>query len=147
MGINTLAFSIHLELLSESAKFRQYTWNLCGDFMIIGLLVVRQADFMKYYCFLCLWDSRTCVQALQAEGIESRSTFVPDVNSVKENPLIDMNKVLLPPFQVQHNIMKNFAKALDKNGATFQHLYTLFPVSVLQCSRRASPSNLSFEKC
>ena len=37
-----------------------------------------------------------------------------------------MNKVLLPPLHIKIGVMKNFVKALHKNGATFQHLSTVF---------------------
>ena len=35
-----------------------------------------------------------------------------------------MNKVLLPPLHIKLGLMKNFVKALHKNGAAFQHLCT-----------------------
>ena len=60
-------------------------------------------------------------------GGGSRSTFVPGKHSLKENPLVDMNKVLLPPLYIKLGLMKNFVKALHKNGAAFQHLSTVFP--------------------
>ena len=37
-----------------------------------------------------------------------------------------MNKVLLPPLHIKLGLMKNFVKALHKNGAAFQHLSTQF---------------------
>ena len=40
---------------------------------------------------------------------------------------MDMNKGLLPPLHIKLVLMKNFVKELDKNGATFQHLSTVFP--------------------
>ena len=64
--------------------------------------------------------------ALQAERLGSRSTFVPGEHSLKVNPQVDMNKVLLPPLHVKLGLMKNFVKALHKNGAAFQHLSTVF---------------------
>ena len=39
---------------------------------------------------------------------------------------MDMNKVLLP-LHIKLGLMKNFVKALHKNGAAFQHLSTVFP--------------------
>ena len=38
-----------------------------------------------------------------------------------------MNKVIFPPLHIKLSLMKNFMKALDKNGATIQHLSTVFP--------------------
>ena len=86
-----------------------------------------QAGFTKYSCFLCLWDSRAVSQHYKQKDWGSRSTFVPGEHSLKEKPLVDMNKVLLPPFYIKLGLMKNFVKALHKNDAAFQHLSTVLP--------------------
>ena len=70
-----------------------------------------QAGFTKYCCFLCLWDSRAVSQHFKQKDWGSRSTFVPGEHSLKENPLVDMNKVLLPPLHIKFGLMKNFGKA------------------------------------
>ncbi|KAF2369124.1 hypothetical protein FHG87_000132 [Trinorchestia longiramus] len=57
----------------------------------------------------------------------SRSTFAPGEHSVQENSLVDMNKVFFPPLQIKLGLMKNFVKAMDKNGTAVQHLLHLFP--------------------
>ena len=75
----------------------------------------------------CLWDSRAVSQHYKQKDWGSRSTFVPGEHSLKENPLVDLNKVLLPPLHTKLGLMKNFVKALHKNGAAFQHLSTVFP--------------------
>ena len=136
-GINIPAFplqTVHLkesydnmELLLEAIKYSEYQWSLCGDLKVIGLLMGMQACFTKYCCFLCLWDSRAVSQHYKQNDWGSRSTFVPGEHSLKENPLVDMNKVLLPPLHIKLGLMKNFVKALHKNGAAFQHLPTVFP--------------------
>ena len=59
---------------------------------------------------------------------------------------MDMNKVFLTPLRIKLGLMKNFVKALHKNGAAFQHLSTVFPVLVLLSSKRASLSDLRSEK-
>ena len=86
-----------------------------------------QASFTKCYCFLCLWDSRAVSQQYKKKDWGSRSSFVPGEHSLKKNPLVDMKKVLLSPLHIKFGLMKNFMKALHKNGAAFQHLSTLFP--------------------
>ena len=126
-----IAYSVHLkesydnmELLLESIKYSEYQWSLCGDLKVIGLLMGLQAGFTKYCCFLCHWDSRAVSQHYKQKDWGSRSTFVPGKQSLKENPLVDMNKVLPPPLHIKLGLMKNFMKALHKNGAAFQHLST-----------------------
>ena len=86
-----------------------------------------QAVFTKYCCFLCLCDSRAVSQHYKQKDWGSRSTFVPDEHCLKENPLVDMNKVFLPPLRIKLGLMKNFVKALYKNSAAFQQLSTVFP--------------------
>ena len=86
-----------------------------------------QVGFTQYCCFICLWDSRAVSQHYKQKDWGSRSTFVPGEHSLKENPLVDMNKVLLPPLHIKLGLMKNFVKALHKNGAAFQHLSAVFP--------------------
>ena len=131
-----IAHSVHLkesydnmELLLEAIKYSEYQWILCGEFKVIGLLMGMQAGFTKYRCFLCLWDIRSVSQHYKQKDWRrgSRSIFVPGEHSLKENPLVDMNKVLLPPLHIKLGLMKNFVKTLHKNGAAFQHLSTVFP--------------------
>ena len=59
--------------------------------------------------------------------ITSRKTGGLEALLFLANPLVDMNKVLLPPLHIKLGLMKNFVKALHKNGAAFQHLSTVFP--------------------
>ena len=60
-------------------------------------------------------------------SIRSRKTRGLEAHNLKENPLVDMNKVLLPPLHIKLGFMKNFVKVLHKNGAAFQHLFTVSP--------------------
>lgn len=129
-----IAHSVHLkefydnmELLLEAVKYNLYQWSLCRDLKVIGLLMSMQAGFTKYCCFLCLWKSQAVSKHYKQKDWVSRSTFVPGEHGVQENPLVDMKKVLLPPLQIKLGLLKNFVKAMDKNGAAFQHLCTLFP--------------------
>ena len=116
-----------MELLLEAIKYSEYQWSLCGDLKVICLLMGMQAGFTNFCCFLCIWDSRAVFQHYKQKDWGSRSTFVPSEHSLKENPLVDMNKVILPPLHIKVGFMKNFVKALHKNGAAFQHVSTVFP--------------------
>ena len=89
---------------------------------LVFLWVCKRAS--QSSCFLCLWDSRAVSQHYKQKDWGSRSTFVPGEHSLQENPLVDMNKVLL---HIKLGLMKNFVMAWHKNGAAFQHLSTVFP--------------------
>ena len=113
-----IAHSVHLkesydnmELLLEAIKYSKYQWSLYGDLKVIGLLMGMQVGFTKYCYFLCLWDSRAVSQHYKQKDWASISTFVPGEHNLKENPLVDMNNVLLPPLHIKFALMKNFEKA------------------------------------
>ena len=72
-----------------------------GTNKVIGLPMGMQAGLTKYCCFFCLWDSRTVSQHYKQKDWGSRSTFVPGEHSLEENPLANMNKVLLPPLHIK----------------------------------------------
>ena len=64
-----IAHSIHLKetydnmkMLLEAICYNDYQWNICGDLKVIGMLMGIQPGFTKFYCFLCLWDSRNTDQ-------------------------------------------------------------------------------------
>ena len=81
----------------------------------------------KVLLFSLSLDRRAVSQHYKQKDWGSRSTFFPGEHNLKENPLVDMNKVLLPPLHIKLGLMKNFVNALHKNGAAFQHLSTVFP--------------------
>ena len=135
-----------MELLLEVIKYSEYQWSLCGDLKVIGLLMGKQAGFTKYCCFLCLWDSQAVSQHYKQKDWGSRSTFVPGEHNLKENPLVDMNKVLLPPLHIKLSLMKNFVKALQMVLPSNTCLLCS-QVLVLLSSKGASLSDLRSKKC
>jgi hypothetical protein len=46
---------------------------------------------------------------------------------VLNNSLVNPEKVFLPPLHIKLGLMKNFVKAMDKNGAGFMYLRLKFP--------------------
>ncbi|XP_017466776.1 PREDICTED: uncharacterized protein LOC108359425 isoform X2 [Rhagoletis zephyria] len=48
-------------------------------------------------------------------------------NNVKWEPLVDPQKVLMPPLHIKLGLIKQFVKALDKNSSAFKYLQDLFP--------------------
>lgn len=56
-----------------------------------------------------------------------RTEFVPGQPNVKAIPLVPAEKVLLPPLHIKLGLMKNFVKALPKEGDGFKYLVNKFP--------------------
>ena len=128
-----VAHSVHLketyasmQLLLTSLNYGEYQWQICGDLKVIGLLRGMQSGFTKFCCFMCLWDSRDTKNHYSRSEWPSRENITPGQCSVAHNPLVDANKVLLPPLHIKLGLMKNFVKALDKDGAAFKYLSEKF---------------------
>ena len=144
--LNDLARDLYLsKQQSELLASRLKQWNLVKE--DVRITSFRSLGFTKYCCFLCLWDSRAVSQHYKQKDWGSRSTFVPGEHSLKENPLVDMNKVFLPPLHIKLGLMKNFVKALHKMVLPFNTCLLCSQVLVLLSSKRASLSDLRSEKC
>ena len=129
-----LAHSVHLKETYKNVKtvlnvlkYDQYNWEVIGDFKMIAFLMGMQGGFTKYLCYLCLWDSRDTKAHYQKQVWPKREEFVVGEKNIKNIPLINPKKVLLPPLHIKLGLIKQFVKALDKDGAAFKYLQNLFP--------------------
>ena len=89
--------------------------------------IEQQAGYVKYPCFLCLWDSRADDQHWQRKDWPARDELVAGENNVINEPLVDRDSILLPPLHIKLGLMKQFVKALDKNGDCFRYIRSRFP--------------------
>ena len=108
-------------------KIKYDEWLICGDLKVISILLGQQGGYTKFPCFLCLWDSRDDAQHYSKRIWPPRTDFTPGKHNVKAVPLVPTEKVLLPPLHIKLGLMKNFVKALTKDGAAFQYLAQKFP--------------------
>ena len=76
---------------------------------------------------MCLLDSRADGQHYLQIDWPLRKTFTLGVCNVKADSLVNPRNILLPPLQIKLGLMKNFVKALDKDGQSFRFLQTKFP--------------------
>mgnify|MGYP003465453868 FL=1 len=87
-----------------------------------------QTGFTKFCCFLCLWDSRAVNEHYVKRDWMLRTEYEPGVSSVHHIPLVDPDKIFLPPLHIKLGLMKNFVKALGKTESEgFQYLVEKFP--------------------
>ena len=91
------------------------------------ILLGQQAGYVKYPCFLCLWDSRADDQHWQKKDWPVREELVVGENNVINEPLVECDSILLPPLHIKLGLMKQFVKALDKNGDCFRYIRSRFP--------------------
>jgi hypothetical protein len=48
----------NLKQLLNKLNYSKYGWHICGDLMVVSLLMGLQLGYTKYCCFLCEWDSQ-----------------------------------------------------------------------------------------
>ena len=130
-----IAHSVHLketyenmEILLHAIRYDSHQWNICGDLKVIGMLMGMQSGFTKFCCFLCLWASRATMEHYTKSDWPLRSTYVPGTSSVQSVPLVDPQKIFLPPLHIKLGLMKTFVKTMSKvNSEGFQYLSRKFP--------------------
>ena len=94
---------------------------------MIAFLMGMHRSFTKYPCYLCLWDSRDTKACYQKQVRPKREEFVIGEKDVENILLINQKKVLLPSLHIKLGLIKQFVKALDKDGAAYKYLQNLFP--------------------
>ncbi|GFW59350.1 exportin-7 [Trichonephila clavipes] len=91
--------------------------------MILG----QQSGYTKLPSFLCEWDSRDRKQHYAKQMWPIRTALIPGVKNVERQSLVDPKKILFPPLHIKLGLMKQFVKALDKEGECFKYLCEQFP--------------------
>jgi len=117
----------NVKLLLTSLNYNKHNWLICGDLKIIAMILGLQGGYSKFPCFLCLWDSRADSEHYTRKLWPARGEFIPGSHSVKTEPLVESQRVLLPPLHIKLGLMKAFVKAIDHSGAAFQYLCDKFP--------------------
>lgn len=115
-----------MEVLLKLTKYVDHKWNLCGDLKVITLLLGMQLGYTKHMCFLCLWNSRDDANHFEVRDWPARKDFTPGKFNVKSVPLVNPERVFLPPLHIKLGLMKNFVKAMDVEDQGFIYLKQKF---------------------
>ena len=94
---------------------------------MVSFLMGLQGGFTKFPCFLCPWDSRDTTAHYHRKDWPQRTEFSVGKSNVKWKPLIEPQKVLMPPLHIKISLIKQFVTALHKESAAFKYLQVLFP--------------------
>ena len=89
--------------------------------MLTGL----QLGYTKFWCFLCLWNSRA-----RAENYVHKDWLIQDeIQQEKHNmhkPLVKSDRTFLPTLHIKLCLFKQSVKALDKESTAFAYLAEKF---------------------
>ena len=94
---------------------------------MVNFLLGQQSGYTKYPCFICKWDSRDRAQHYVKKEWPAREQLVPGASNIINEPLVDREKILFPPLHIKLGLMKQFTRALDKDGRCFNYLWRAFP--------------------
>ena len=90
-------------------------------------LLGLQGGYTTYSCFLCLWDSRADDQHFKKSDWPIREKLNPGTHNVTNLPLVETNKILLPPLHIKLGLIKQFVKALDTKSEAYIYIRSMFP--------------------
>lgn len=116
----------NMKFLLTEIRYDEFQWQICGDLKVIAILLGMQLGYTKYCCFLCEWDSRARNLHYKKKVWPIRD-LCPGKKNVQHPILVDRNKIILPPLHIKLGLMKNFVKAMNKEGNGFMYLQQKFP--------------------
>ena len=82
---------------------------------IYRLLSGLQLDFTKHSCFLCKWESRARNLHYVKKDWPVRNAFSIGQKNVIQKPIVDTEKIILPPLHIKLGLAKNSIEAMKKN--------------------------------
>jgi hypothetical protein len=75
-----------------------------------------QSGYTKFCCFLCEWNSRAKDKHYEIKDWSMGENSAPGRKYVRNQQLVDKDKILLPPLHIKLGLMKNFVKAMKKES-------------------------------
>ena len=117
----------NMKILLSKLQYSTRTWKICVDFKVLNMILGQQSGFTKYPCFMCEWDSRDKINYwIKCDG-PLRESFIPGFRNILHPALVDRSNVILSPLHIKLGLMKEFVKALNKEGSCFEYIQEKFP--------------------
>ncbi len=116
-----------ISILLQKIKYVEHNWVICVDLKMVNFLLGQQSGYTKYPCFICLWDSRDKSRHWIQKEWQARDSLVVGEKNVIKEPLVPREKIILPPLHIKLGLIKQYIKALDKNGPCYNFICQKFP--------------------
>lgn len=112
--------------LFKNINYEMHDWKVCCDLKVVAILSGLQGGFTKHCCFLCLWDSRARHKHYVQKDWPPRVNSTIGEQNIQHMALVKKDNIILPPLHIKLGLVKNFIKALDKEGEAFSYLRIIF---------------------
>jgi len=116
------------ESVLQLISYHQHEWIMCVDLKMVCFLLGQQSGYTKYPCFLCLWDSRAKSEHWERKEWPIRDQLNVGEKNIINEPLLDRNRIVFKPLHIKLGLMKQFVKAMDKQGDCFDYIRRTFAV-------------------
>jgi len=104
-----------------------HKWEVCVDLKMVCILLGQQHGYTKHPCFHCLWDSRSKDRHWNTRDWPSRTQLDIGEHNIVRPALLERNKIIFPPLHIKLGLMKQFVRALNKEGDCFKYISQSFP--------------------
>ena len=116
-----------IKMVLEKIKYTEHRWLICVDLKMVSILLGQQTGYTKFPCFLCMWDSRDHKNHYSKNRWPARVALEPcRQKNVLHQPLVSREKIVLPPLHIKLGLIKQFIKAIDKEGECFKYICRKF---------------------
>lgn len=115
-----------MRLIFEKVKYEEHKWDVSGDLKVVALIMGLQLGRTKNSCFICTWISTAKIDHYSATW-EKRGTYEIGIMNVKENSLVEREKILLPTLHIKLGLVGSFIRKLNKDDDAFKYLKVLYP--------------------
>ncbi|CAH1107779.1 unnamed protein product [Psylliodes chrysocephalus] len=114
----------NVKLVLETINYLEYQWPISVDLKMVNFLLGQQSGYMKYPCFICMCRAKQLHWEQDIWPVRN-SLIVGKANVIRE-PLVSKDKIILPPLHIKLGMIKQFVKALDKEGNCFNYICRKF---------------------
>ena len=92
-----------------------------------NFLLGQQRGYTKHPCFLCYRHNRTTDQRWVKKDFPAGEDLAVCNKNIINGPLVNPDRIILPPLHIKLGLMKQFVKALDKYDDCFKCIAKTFP--------------------
>ena len=117
----------NIRMILQKLRYNEHQWSICVDLKMVNILLGQQSGYTKYPCFICLWDSRAKEDHWEKVVWPARENMTVGASNIINEPLVDRGKIIFPPLHIKLGLMKQFVRALDKDGECFKYICRFFP--------------------